>query len=47
MLLPIYSTIYRAFAMQNNANLSFICDVVADAEYILWGPLIYIGKILI
>ena len=33
--------------MQSNANLSFICDVVADAEYILWGPLIYIGKLLI
>ena len=47
ILLPIYSTVYRAFAMQSNANLSFICDVVADAEYILWGPLIYIGKILI
>jgi len=45
--LPIYSTIYRGFAMQSNANLSFICDVVADAEYILWGPLIYFGKLLI
>lgn len=47
MLLPIYSTIYRGFAMQSNSNLSFICDVVADAEYVLWGPLIYLGKILI
>ncbi|HEV2389690.1 MAG TPA: UbiA family prenyltransferase [Nitrososphaerales archaeon] len=47
MLLPIYSTIYRGFAMQSNANLSFICDVVADAEYLLWGPLIYIGKLFI
>ncbi len=47
MALPIYSTIYRGFAMQSNANLGFICDVIADAEYILWGPLIYIGKILI
>jgi len=47
MILPIYSTVYRGFAMQSNANLSFICDVVADAEYVLWGPLIYFGKILI
>lgn len=47
ILLPIYSTIYRGLAMQSNANLGFICDVVADAEYVLWGPLIYIGKILI
>ncbi len=44
--LPIYSTIYRAFAMRSNANLAFICDVVADAEYVLWGPLIYIGRII-
>ncbi len=47
ILLPIYSTIYRGFAMGSNANLSFICDVVADAEYILWVPSIYIGKIFI
>jgi len=47
ILLPIYSAIYRGFAMQSNANLGFICDVVADAEYILWGPLIYFGKLLI
>jgi 4-hydroxybenzoate polyprenyltransferase len=47
MLLPIYSTIYRAFAIRSRANLGFICDFVADAEYALWGPLIYLGKILI
>jgi 4-hydroxybenzoate polyprenyltransferase len=47
MILPIYSTIYRAFAMRSSANLGFICDFVADAEYALWGPLIYLGKILI
>jgi len=47
ILLPIYSAIYRGVAMRSNANLSFICDVVADAEYILWGPLIYFGKLFI
>ena len=47
LLLPVYSTVYRRFATQSNANLSFICDVVADAEYLLWGPLIYLGKIFI
>src|SRR5208282_2314434 len=26
LLLPIYSAIYRGFAMQSNANLNFICD---------------------
>ena len=45
--LPVYSTIYRAFAMRSNANLGFICDFLADAEYALWGPLIYLGKVLI
>ena len=47
LVLPLYSAVYRGFAMQSNANLSFICDVVADAEYVLWGPLIYLGKIFI
>ena len=47
MSLPVYSTVYRAFAMRSNANLGFICDFVADAEYSLWGPLIYLGKVLI
>jgi 4-hydroxybenzoate polyprenyltransferase len=47
IFLPIYSTIYRGVAMGSSANLSFICDVVADAEYILWGPLIYLGKLFI
>ena len=47
LLLPLYSAMYRGFAMQSNANLSFICDVIADAEYVLWGPLIYLGKIFI
>jgi 4-hydroxybenzoate polyprenyltransferase len=45
LVLPVYSTIYRTLAVQNNANLGFICDVVADAEYVLWGPLIYLGKV--
>jgi len=46
LVLPVYSTAYRAVAMKDNSNLGFICDVVADAEYILWGPLIYLGKVL-
>ena len=45
--LPVYSTAYRFAAMKGAASLTFICDFVADAEYMLWGPLIYIGKILI
>lgn len=44
--LPIYSTVYRGLAMGGSTSLAFICDFVADAEYVLWGPLIYIGKVL-
>jgi len=47
IVLPVYSTVYRWFASHSGANLNFICDVVADAEYIFWGPLIYLGKILV
>lgn len=47
LALPVYSTVYRWSAAQSGANLNFICDVVADAEYIFWGPLIYLGKILV
>jgi len=41
--LPLYALGYAAFARRPGADLSFICDNVADAEDLLWGPLIYIG----
>ncbi|MDG7005724.1 MAG: UbiA family prenyltransferase [Nitrososphaerota archaeon] len=47
LALPVYSAIYRGFAMRSGADLAFICDAVADAEYVLWGPLIYLGKLFI
>jgi len=42
-----YSFCYRALARRPGANLNLICDVLADGEYLLWGPVIYIGKLLI
>jgi geranylgeranylglycerol-phosphate geranylgeranyltransferase len=45
VVLPIYSTVYRWAAIGNRGDMTILCDVVADAEYIFWGPLIYIGKI--
>jgi 4-hydroxybenzoate polyprenyltransferase len=45
VVLPIYSSVYRWAAIRNRLDMSIVCDVVADAEYIFWGPLIYIGKI--
>jgi 4-hydroxybenzoate polyprenyltransferase len=42
-----YSFFYRALARRPGINLNFVCDVIADGEYLLWGPVIYIGKLLL
>ena len=46
VVLPVYSTLYRWLASSERAMIGFLCDFVADGEYVLWGPLIYLGKIL-
>ncbi|MDG6954570.1 MAG: UbiA family prenyltransferase [Nitrososphaerota archaeon] len=46
-LLPAYSIFYAYLAKKPGADLGFICDVVVDGEYLLWGPLMYIGAALI
>ena len=46
VLLPVYSALYRWLASSERAMIGFLCDFVADGEYVLWGPLIYLGKIL-
>ncbi|HXW37901.1 MAG TPA: UbiA family prenyltransferase [Nitrososphaerales archaeon] len=43
--LPVYSFAYRYLSRRANANLDLLCDVVADGEYILWGPLLYLARI--
>ncbi len=43
---PIYSISYRWLAQRPNANINLLCDVVADGEYLLWGPVIFLGRIL-
>ena len=47
IVLPLYSSYYRWLASSHPAKIDFVCDVVADGEYILWGPLIYLGKIFL
>ncbi len=42
-ILPFYSLGYAALARRPGANLSTICDVVVDGEYLVWGPLMLIG----
>ena len=46
VFLPMYSIAYRILSTRPNANMNSLCDVVADSEYLLWGPVLLIGKIL-
>ena len=46
LALPAYSLLYRWAARKPGANLSFLCDFVADGEFLFWGPLILFGKII-
>lgn len=43
IILPLYSLGYSALARRPSARMDFICDVMADGEYLFWGPLMYIG----
>ena len=44
--LPIYSVAYRLASLSPRANMDYLCDIVADGEYLLWSPMLIIGKIL-
>ena len=46
VFLPLYSFAYRFLSSRPNANMNYLCDLVADSEYLLWGPVLFIGKIL-
>lgn len=45
LALPVYSFVYRQVSRGEHADLNALCDLVADGEYILWGPLLYIARI--
>ncbi len=47
LVLPIYSVIYRILALRHPSKMSFLCDVVCDGEYLLWGVVLVLGRILI
>jgi 4-hydroxybenzoate polyprenyltransferase len=44
--LPIYSVAYRWVSQRPGSDLGFLCNFVADGEYLLWGPILILGKIL-
>jgi 4-hydroxybenzoate polyprenyltransferase len=45
LILPVYSFAYRWLSRRVDADMDMLCDLVADGEYILWGPLFYIARI--
>ena len=45
IILPVYSVAYRSLSRRPKANMDELCDVAADGEYLLWGPVLFIGKI--
>jgi 4-hydroxybenzoate polyprenyltransferase len=46
IFLPAYSLFYRQISQSPGANLGFLCDFVADGEFLIWGPLLLLGKII-
>jgi len=46
LTLPLYSLAYRWISQRPGADLGFLCNFVADGEYLLWGPILVLGKII-
>ena len=47
LVFPIYSVFYRRIALRYPSKMGVLCDVVCDGEYILWGPVLVLGRVLI
>ena len=47
LFLPAYSALYRWLASKPNAGMNTLCDTVADGEYVIWGPLMHLGRIIL
>ncbi|MDG6994609.1 MAG: UbiA family prenyltransferase [Nitrososphaerota archaeon] len=46
LVFPLYSYAYR-IAAKRSGSYGYYSDVVADAEYLFWGPVMMIGSFLI
>jgi 4-hydroxybenzoate polyprenyltransferase len=46
LTLPLYSLAYRWISQRPGSDLGFLCNFVADGEYLLWGPILFLGKII-
>jgi 4-hydroxybenzoate polyprenyltransferase len=47
LVFPIYSTLYELLALRYRSKIDILADVVGDGEYILWGPILVLGRIII
>ncbi len=46
LILPVYALLYRWISQRPGADLGVLCNFVADGEYLLWGPILFLGKII-
>lgn len=46
VLLSAYSFAYRQISLRPGSDLGFLCDFIADGEYLFWGPMLILGKII-
>lgn len=46
MVFPLYSYLYRV-AAKRTGSYQYYSDVVADAEYLFWGPAMILGAVLL
>ena len=47
LALPAYSISYRWLSTKARVNIDFLCDVVGDGEYVLWGAMLLLGRVII
>ncbi|MGI0078433.1 MAG: UbiA family prenyltransferase [Nitrososphaerales archaeon] len=47
LVFPLYSVLYRVLALRYPSKMTLLCDVFCDGEYILWGPVLVLGRVLI
>jgi len=46
LFLPLYSLSYRWVSQRPGSDIGFLCNFVADGEYLLWGPILVLGKVI-
>ncbi|HZW57382.1 MAG TPA: UbiA family prenyltransferase [Nitrososphaerales archaeon] len=47
LALPAYSMAYRWLSTRKQGSMNLLCDIVGDGEYLLWGVLLLLGRVII